>query len=102
MRHHVCSEAELSEGECFKVEAFGLEIAVGRHQGRLFALDNICPHRGGPLSEGDLSDGCLHCPLHGWGFSVESGAMRGNPSMAVPVYQLQIESGEVYLLKAEA
>jgi len=53
-------------------------IAVFRtHDDRVFALDNLCPHRGGPLSEGIVHGASVTCPLHNWVLSLETGQALG-------------------------
>jgi nitrite reductase (NADH) small subunit len=62
----------LGQGRCFVVG--GEEIAVFRQRdGRLFAIQNRCPHRQGPLSEGMVGGNRVICPLHAHQFSLESG-----------------------------
>ena len=62
----------LGHGQCFMVGTE--EIAVFRaRDGRLFAIENRCPHRAGPLSEGIIGDGKVVCPLHGHKFDLTTG-----------------------------
>jgi len=63
-----CSLAELPLGRARAIDANGRRIALFRTAGGVFALDNTCPHRGGPLSEGDVIGGEIVCPWHLWGF----------------------------------
>jgi len=73
--------ARLPEGEAKKilvpVEDGGapFEIVLVRLEGKLYALDSLCPHEGGRLAEGPLWDGChLSCPLHLYRFDPRTGA----------------------------
>jgi nitrite reductase/ring-hydroxylating ferredoxin subunit len=100
-RVHVCRESEIEEGRSCAVEAFGRTIAVFRDRGRLCAIDDHCPHRGGPLNLGDVENGAVICPLHGWAFDLESGTMRGNPRIVVPTYDVEVEAGDVYVCPAK-
>jgi nitrite reductase (NADH) small subunit len=93
----VAEAAALEEGVPVKVEAFGREIALVRHQGVVRALDDVCPHRGGPMHQGEVVDGCLECPLHGWAFSLETGRMDGGSGVALEVFSVREEDGRVYL-----
>lgn len=62
----------VGEGRAYVVD--GRTIAVFRQRdGRLFATDNACPHRGGPLADGIVGAGKVICPLHSWAFDLESG-----------------------------
>jgi nitrite reductase/ring-hydroxylating ferredoxin subunit/alkylhydroperoxidase/carboxymuconolactone decarboxylase family protein YurZ len=67
----------LAEGHGGSFTANGVKIFVARHQGALRALEDVCPHRGGALSEGDCEGGVVTCPLHGWQFKVEDGSSGG-------------------------
>lgn len=69
----VANGSDLLDGEPRKVEAFGRDILLVRHQGKIYALDNVCPHRGAPMHRGEVRNGCIECPLHGWVFSLMTG-----------------------------
>lgn len=75
----------------------GREIALFRCADQICAIDNLCPHQGGPLSEGILEDGCVTCPWHGWQFDVKSGACQNMPSEDVRSYPISIKDGGIYL-----
>ena len=62
--------SEIPEGCGKKVEAHGRSIAIFKDRGALFAIDDVCPHRGGPLHQGDIEGGAAICPLHGWAFDL--------------------------------
>jgi nitrite reductase/ring-hydroxylating ferredoxin subunit len=93
----VCTAAEIKERCARTVDAFGRTIAVFRDRGVLKAIDDVCPHRGGPLGQGDLENGAVICPLHGWAFDLDSGKMRGNPRIVVPTYEVSVEDGAVFV-----
>jgi nitrite reductase/ring-hydroxylating ferredoxin subunit/uncharacterized membrane protein len=73
--------SELPEGTKKKVRVGDVDVVVGRHQGKLFALAERCAHQAGPLSEGELKDGTIVCPWHGSTFCVDSGALVHGPSV---------------------
>ena len=83
----------VGQGRCFIVD--GEEIAVFRaRDGRIFAVENRCPHRGGPLAEGVIGDGKVVCPLHGHKFDLTSG--RGSePRECVTVFRVWQENGQM-------
>ncbi|MGD9738234.1 MAG: nitrite reductase small subunit NirD [Bauldia sp.] len=55
-----------------------LDLAVFRTiDGEVFALDNRCPHKGGPLSEGIVHGHAVTCPLHNWVIDLATGEARG-------------------------
>jgi nitrite reductase (NADH) small subunit len=75
--------ARLAEGEARKVivpasDEAGApqEILLARVDGRLHALDTLCPHEGGRFGEGPLWDGCVVCPLHLYRFDPRTGAAQ--------------------------
>jgi nitrite reductase (NADH) small subunit len=83
------------QGRCFIVG--GREVAVFRQRdGRLFAVDNRCPHKQGPLSEGLLGAGKVICPLHAHNFDLCTG--KGPvPHETVRVYPIREAGGELLL-----
>ena len=63
----------------------------------VFAVDDRCPHKGGPLSEGIVHGNAVTCPLHAWVFSLETGMAMGADDGAVRTYAARIEAGRVML-----
>jgi nitrite reductase (NADH) small subunit len=88
---------EIPRGSSKTVEAFGRTVAVFNDDGRLLAIDAVCPHRGGPLDLGLLSQGAVTCPLHGWSFDLETGQRRDRPGECVSVYEVMLEGTEVFV-----
>lgn len=72
--------SDLDAGQARTVVAGGREIAVWRHRGRLHALDNRCPHAGGPLALGRVEQGRVVCPWHGARFALADGRPCGGPA----------------------
>jgi nitrite reductase (NADH) small subunit len=64
---------------------------------RIFALEDKCPHRGGPLSQGIVHDGCVTCPLHNWVISLETGTALGADEGSVHTFALKIEEGRLFI-----
>jgi nitrite reductase/ring-hydroxylating ferredoxin subunit/uncharacterized membrane protein len=89
-------ESDLPEGESRYAEVGGVGVMVARHQGQVYALSNRCVHRGGPLDEGELSDGCVTCPLHGSTFRLEDGAIeRGPAAYPQPAWEVRVRDGVI-------
>jgi nitrite reductase/ring-hydroxylating ferredoxin subunit len=61
----VADAADLPPGRAMAVTVADKRIALFAVDGILFAIDDTCTHRGGPLSEGELKDGIVTCPWHG-------------------------------------
>lgn len=88
---------DLSPGTCRTVEAGDWAIALFNVEGTIYALDNTCPHAGGPLGEGTLTDGLVECPWHGWRYNVRTGERPENPDFKVPCYQVQVCNGTIHV-----
>ena len=85
----------MGQGRCYVIG--GREIAVFRQRdGRLFASENRCPHRNGPLAEGIVGGGRVICPLHAHQFNLQTGT--GNESHeCVQVYEVEEAAGNLLL-----
>jgi nitrite reductase/ring-hydroxylating ferredoxin subunit len=67
------------------------EVAVFNVGGTFYAIENTCPHQGGPLAEGSLEGTIVTCPWHAWSFDVRDGAMMLGGLTTVDAYEVQIE-----------
>jgi nitrite reductase/ring-hydroxylating ferredoxin subunit len=76
----------------------GRRVALVRRGDGVYALDDACPHAGGPLSEGTLRGDALACPYHGWVWNLRSGAcVAPGREARVAVYPTRVEGGEVWV-----
>ncbi|MBI1816551.1 MAG: nitrite reductase small subunit NirD [Deltaproteobacteria bacterium] len=83
------------QGRAFVIA--GRTIAVFRQRdGRVFATDNQCPHRGGPLAEGIVGDGKVICPLHNWKIDLATGQCLGE-SATLRTYPVSVVNGRVFV-----
>ena len=76
------------------------DIAVFRTgDGRVFALRDQCPHKGGPLSQGIVHGHAVACPLHNWNIDLASGEPMGadKGKGCTPVVPLRVEGGRIFL-----
>ena len=96
-RIKVAAVADMSAGEGRVVEAGGKTFALYNVDGAYYALDNSCPHRGGPLGEGDLDGRVVTCPWHAWRWDVTTGANANNPAVTVARLPVSVEAGEVFV-----
>jgi nitrite reductase/ring-hydroxylating ferredoxin subunit len=96
-RTKVAAVGELGEGQARTVEVNGKSIAVFNVAGRYYAIDNLCPHRGGPLGEGDVEGQIVVCPWHGWRWDVTTGANANNPAIRVSCYPVTVEQGAIFV-----
>jgi nitrite reductase/ring-hydroxylating ferredoxin subunit/uncharacterized membrane protein len=87
-------EADLPDDSPTAVEAEGRQVMLYRHDGSLYAIDNICSHAGGLLSRGTIADLTVTCPLHGARFALADGCVgRGPASQPQPVLPTRIRNG---------
>jgi nitrite reductase/ring-hydroxylating ferredoxin subunit len=70
---------EVSPGTIRELEVGDKVIALANVEGKFFAVNNVCLHRGGPLGEGELDRQVVTCPWHGWQFDVTNGLSGGGP-----------------------
>ena len=99
----VLREDELPDGELRCAEVGGVGSCSRASEGELHALSDRCAHRGGPLDEGELEDGCVICPLHGSAFRLADGAIERGPSAyPQPVWQVRVRDGMIELKGAAA
>ena len=88
---------ELPEGRVKTVTAGHKSLAMTHYQGKISALDNRCPHQGGPLGEGSIENGLLRCPWHGWDFCPHSGKPPGGYDDGVATFPVEIRDDGVYV-----
>jgi nitrite reductase (NADH) small subunit len=90
-------EALPPAGEAREFELGERMICVANVNGDYSALDNVCPHRGGPLGQGFLEGEKLVCPWHGWQFNAKTGAVEHAPDQKIAMYPLTVEGDEVFV-----
>jgi nitrite reductase/ring-hydroxylating ferredoxin subunit len=93
----VAAADELRAGEARVVEAAGRTVALFNVDGAYHCIDNACPHRGGPLGEGDLDGRVVSCPWHAWRWDVTTGANVNNPAVRVAAFPVSVENGSVFV-----
>jgi nitrite reductase (NADH) small subunit len=92
----VASAEDIPPGSAKLVEVEGKRLAVFNVDGRFYAIDDTCPHRGGPLSEGELEGEVVTCPWHRSTFNVTTGAVLSAPARdGVSHYSVRDSGGEV-------
>jgi len=105
--YKVAERGELRDGEVRSVQAGSQSIALTCHAGRIGALDNACPHQGGPLGEGSIEcsgeeDCWLRCPWHGWDFHPLTGKSPGAHDDGVGTYPVEERGDGVYVAVKES
>lgn len=94
----LCSLAEAPEpGTAIEVDAAGRTFCLANVDGELAALDNVCPHRQGPLGQGTVEGDSVVCPWHSWAFNAKTGEAEHSPQAKVEVFPLKVEQGVVLI-----
>lgn len=99
----VASVDELPEGRVKTVTARTKSICLSHFDGRFAAMDNHCPHQGGPLGEGSIEKGIddkcwIRCPWHGWDFDPLTGKPPGgHEDTGQELYEVDVRDGEVFI-----
>ena len=88
---------ELPPGMIRELQLDGKVIALSNVGGKLYAINNVCLHRGGPLGEGELTGQVVTCPWHGWQYDVTSGRLVTNPAVGVETYPVELRGDDVYV-----
>jgi nitrite reductase (NADH) small subunit len=115
LKHLVCTLEEL---ELLKIKAVNVDrkgfVVIRSQEGSVYALRDVCPHRGPCLSDGMIDRGCsgnapgefqyekdtevLRCPWHSWEFDIRTGKSIFAPEkVKVNTYQVTIEHGNVFI-----
>tara|TARA_R110000787_G_scaffold25308_6_gene71155 strand:+ start:4011 stop:5963 length:1953 start_codon:yes stop_codon:yes gene_type:complete len=88
---------ELPEGRVKTVTANHRGICLTHYKGKFSALDNRCPHQGGPLGEGSIENGMLRCPWHGWDYDPCTGNSPGGFDDGVETFEVKEENDAIYV-----
>jgi nitrite reductase (NADH) small subunit len=92
-----CRDIPLREGRAVRVGS--RDIAIFNLGDRFHAVENRCPHKGGPLADGIVSGTSVVCPLHAWKMCLETGKGVNGPSASscVETFAIRVEGGIVML-----
>lgn len=95
--HKVLSnKTQLPEGRVMTVTAGHHDYCLTHFEGKFCALDNKCPHQGGPLGEGSIENGLLRCPWHGWDYHPCTGKAPGFDD-GVESFQVEEKEDGIYI-----
>ena len=94
--HKALDLDELPEGRVKPVTLGTKTLALTHHDGQYGALDNHCPHQGGPLGEGSIENGLLRCPWHGWDYCPTTGKAPGFDD-GVETFAVEVRDDGVYV-----
>lgn len=94
--HSLAKSDELEESKGRPYELDGHRIALVRHEGTVFAIDDLCPHADASLAFGPVENGCIACPWHYAEFRLSTGeALSGPTPRGIRTYAVREIEGEV-------
>ncbi|MCE0498746.1 MAG: nitrite reductase small subunit NirD [Methylacidiphilales bacterium] len=88
---------DIPVGKSRCLEFDDLQVGLFRNADGFFAVANTCPHRGGPLDQGMVSEGVVSCPWHQWQFQLGDGVCRSNPAIRIPTYAVEVRDGAIWI-----
>jgi nitrite reductase/ring-hydroxylating ferredoxin subunit len=91
----VCKAEDIKAGCAKSVEVNGKSVGVYNVDGKFYAINDICGHRGGPLAEGELDGTTVICPWHGWRYNVTTGENELLPALPIEKYEVEVEEDDV-------
>ena len=97
-KHRVAKVSEIGPGTTKRVVVAGSELLLCNVDGKLYAIEDVCTHDGGPLDQGQLEGETVVCPRHGATFDVRTGDALTLPAV-VPLmtYPVSIEGDDVFV-----
>jgi nitrite reductase/ring-hydroxylating ferredoxin subunit len=76
MLHRICDRTEIKDNSMLVFTINKIDILVGRRNGKLFACNNSCPHRGASLSKGEFNGDNIVCYMHGYEYNLWTGTLE--------------------------
>ena len=93
----VIDEKELNEGQMKAVRVEGKPVLLIRQLGKIYVIDDRCPHMGCKFSGGRLDGNVVICPCHDWRFNLETGEYEDLPSYVLTMYPFKVEAGKIWV-----
>jgi NAD(P)H-dependent nitrite reductase small subunit len=91
----VARVGDVAPGAAIPVVVGDREIALFNIDDAFYAVDNACPHQGGPLCEGWVEDKSVTCPWHSWTFDLQTGKMPLDDISILDVFDVRVEAGDI-------
>ena len=96
--YQVATVSEIAPGDSKAVSVNGRQMALFNVNGAFYAIDDACPHRGAPLSEGYVKGEQVLCNWHCFDFHLRTGACEVVPELKVSTYEVKVEGEIVFVL----
>lgn len=92
----VANKLDVEPGGVLRVEVNNREISLFNIEGDLYAIDEICSHADGPLSEGYMEGYEIECPFHGARFNIKTGEVTAPPAVVpVDVFEVRLVGDDI-------
>jgi nitrite reductase (NADH) small subunit len=91
----VCKISDVREAEGHTVEIDKKLIAIFLHEGRYYAIDDVCPHMGASLSGGYVENGIVTCPWHAWRFHLADGTWADYKKIKIGCYAVRVTGDDI-------
>ena len=98
----VAADSEVATGQLGMAELDGVPLLLTRDSaGTVVVMADRCSHRGGPLHEVVLEDGCVVCPWHDSAFALDGSVARGPATRPQPTYEVEVRVGEIFVRRSD-
>ncbi len=92
----VGAESDLHEGENIVMDVDGVDVAIYRLDGQLYAIEDVCSHDGAEIASGELEGDEIICPRHGARFCIKTGEVKCAPAYEnIDTFPVQIKDGRI-------
>lgn len=93
----VISEYEIQEGKMKLIRAEGKQVLFIKQKGKLYVIDDKCPHMGCKFSGGNLEEDFVVCPCHEWRFNLETAEYEKDPEYLLVTYPFMVKDGKIWV-----
>ncbi len=93
----VLDEKELQEGKMKPVRIQGIPLLLIKQHGKIYVIDDRCPHMGCKFSGGKLDGNVVICPCHDWRFNLDTGEYAEQSGYVLTAYPFKVESGKIWV-----
>jgi nitrite reductase (NADH) small subunit len=93
----VAGRGEVTPGGALVVAIDRYDVALFNVEGEIHAYENVCPHQGGPIGEGEIDGPFVTCPWHAWCFDLRTGFMRLGEYARLRRFDVRVDGDAVYV-----
>ncbi len=93
----VAKASDVGEADLIEVVVDGNPYAICKVDGKIYALNGVCPHQGGPLGQGILTGSSIMCPWHAWNFDCRTGENDVEPDEKVETFRVEVQGTDVLI-----